>query len=496
MQFENLRQWQGTAETLTKELKRQINQLGLSIAPPEVRTIRLWRSKQLFSQPKREKFGFRQILEGLAIALLLKKGWTLAAIGQVLPTFPDLELEQQILAESENQDPTWVSVMEKTILPIGHREAIDRAEDAIVLLAQGILKQYKQVLNKETVRQDDRMPAELYNAMCKLGRLYIEEGLPDEAACIHTVLDRSRYSVKSNIWKLEVFRQPNFRFSDAMLIEPELRVPTSECAEIAYSNGGFGEDNVIEYRLYQRLKQSTEQLGARKKHKAYTALRELVARKSLIRERELWDYLDDHELNALQGMIIETFFDPVPDIWLINGQAHRCAYCNTLMRPDPDDKRFPEGRCPIRQCNGRYQPKVAETIDPAQDRLLIAKPQILAYWTGPGIDELEIFDAARNQGLTAELYPESDLCDVSIDHRFIGIDAKSYQSPVSLALRLNRSIGGLIHYRRRIIAISDRLIEDNPSYLSTLRSTLDKKGNPSTLKILPVSSVISGLGEL
>jgi hypothetical protein len=101
-----------------------------------------------------------------------------------------------------------------------------------------------------------------------------------------------------------------------------------------------------------------------------------------------------------------------------------------------------------------------------------------------------IFDTARNHGLNAELYPESDLCDVGINNRNIGIDAKSYSSPVSLALRLNRSIGGLIYYRRRIIAVSDHLIEDNPYYLSTLHSTLDKKGDPATLEILSVSEII------
>lgn len=496
MQFEDLRQWQGTAEALSKEIKRQIDRLGLAVEPPKLRTVRLWRSKKLLSQPKGKQFGVRQIMEGLATALLLKKGWTLAAIGQVLPKFPDAAMEQQILAEAENNDPTWMPALDKTLpLPTGHRQIIDRAEDAIVLLAQGVLKQYARVLKQYTVRQDDKMPTELYKAMCKLGRLYIEQGLPDEAACIHTVLERSRYSFNSDVWKLEVFRQPDFRFSDVVLIEQDLRVPTSDCVEVALANGGFGEDNVIEHRLYQRLRESTEQLGSRRKHKAYRALRELVGRHSLIGERQLWDYLEENDLTPLQQMIIETFFDPIPDIWLIGGLAHRCAYCNTLMHPHPDSKRFPEGRCPIHQCNSRYQAKVSEKLDPS-NRLLIAKPQILTYWTGPGIDELEIFDAAQKQGLTTELYPESDLCDISINNRSIGIDAKSYRSPVSLALRLNRSIGGLIHYSRRIIAISDRLIEDNPSYLSTLRSTLDKKGDPATLDILSVSSTIELLGDI
>lgn len=497
MQFDRIRRWSGSAQALTEEIRYQLGLLNISIEPPALRTIRLWRSKKLLSQPKGEKFKFRQILEGLATTLLLKRGWTLLAIGQVLPNLSEADIERQILAESENRDPNWSeAIAQSSTFATSLRRATDIAEDAVVLLAQGVLKQYTRVLNQEIVRQDDSIPSELYRAMCKLGRLYIEEGLPDKAACVHTVLDHARHSFDSEIWQLKVFSQDDFRFSEVVLIDPDLYVPTSDCAEIAGANGGWGEDNVVEYRLYQRLKTYTEQLGVRRQHLGYTALRELAVRHSLIREKVLWDYLEDHQLTPLQEMIIDTFFDRVPESWLIEEKANRCAHCGTLMHPHPNHKQFQKGRCPIRQCNSCYQPKVSEELDPKQHRLLVAKPQILTYWTGPGIDELAIFDAAKKQGLKAELYPESDLCDVSLNDYAVGIDAKSYISPVSLALRLNQSIGGLGYYRRRIIAISDQLIADNPSYLSTLRSTLSKKGDPVTLEILPVSAVLKLLKEV
>ncbi len=72
--FEVLRQWQGTAEILTEQVNHQIKELKLSVEFLTVRTVRLWRAKEIFSQPKKQKFGFRQILEGLATVLLLKKG--------------------------------------------------------------------------------------------------------------------------------------------------------------------------------------------------------------------------------------------------------------------------------------------------------------------------------------------------------------------------------------------------------------------------------------
>jgi hypothetical protein len=127
--------------------------------------------------------------------------------------------------------------------------------------------------------------------------------------------------------------------------------------------------------------------------------------------------------------------------------------------------------------------------------LHVAKPQILLYWTGPGIDDLAIYDEANRSGIVAELYPECDLCDVAIGGRAIGIDAKSYSSPVSLALRLNRTIGGLTHYRRRIIAVGDELLDIDRDYIATVRSCLEKRGDPATLEILPVSKVIASVSR-
>ncbi|MEL7226118.1 MAG: hypothetical protein AAGL17_15040, partial [Cyanobacteria bacterium J06576_12] len=190
MQFDRVRQWSGSAKALTEEIQYQLGLLTISIEPPALRTVRLWRSKKILSQPKGKKFGFRQILEGLATALLLKRGWTLSAIGEVLTHFSDGDIERQILAESENRDPNWsAAIAQNHSFSANPRKMTDIAEDAVVLLAQGILKQYTRVLNQEIIRQDDSIPSELYRAMCKLGRLYIEEGSPDQAACIHPVLD-------------------------------------------------------------------------------------------------------------------------------------------------------------------------------------------------------------------------------------------------------------------------------------------------------------------
>jgi hypothetical protein len=365
--------------------------------------------------------------------------------------------------------------------------------DAVVLLAQGILRQYERVLGgREIVRQDDRLPPELQAAMCKLGRLYIEEGMPDRAACIHDVLERARHALGSHAWELGLFTASEFPFRNAVLIDPELRVPTVDCVSIARISGGVGEDNVIEHRLHATLRDAVERLGPAR-DRAYTAIRELLGRRSLIGELELARWVGEQKLTPVHG-IFDELFERVADAWLIGGRANRCADCGTLLRPHPDLTAFPDGHCPLRTCTPvRY--RAAERLDPAADRLLVARPQVLTYWTAPAVDELRIYDAAVAAGLPATLYPASDECDVAVELEGVrvGIDAKAYASPVTLALTLNRGIGGLVNYRTRIIAVSDGVIARDPGYVQTLLSCLDRNGDAATLRIRAVSAVVNML---
>ena len=498
MSLDSLRSWRGTAETLATALKQAISTLGFRTAAPSVRTIRLWRSKRLITQSDQRGFGYRQILEGLAIATLLQKGWTFATIAEVLPLLADDAIEANLRGEADGSIVSWIARTDPSLKGAGpiraQSQRADASENAVILLAQGILREYERILNREWVRQDDGLPRELQAAMSRLGRLYIEEGHEDRAACIHDVLARSRFPLGGADWDLKALGGADFRFSDAVLIDPEFRVPTRDCTTIADIAGGFGEDNLLEFRFHNRLRESAERLG-RERDSAYTAIRELIGRRSLLTERELAVWLVERRLTPLQQSILDYFFQPVSELWHIGGAAHRCFYCGTLMRPHADRARFPEGRCPLRQCNGKRPPRVGDRLDPLAG-LHVAKPQILLYWTGPAIDDLAIFDAASRTGLSPELYPECDLCDVAINGRMIGIDAKSYSSPVSLGLRLNKSIGGLIHYRRRIIAIGDELINIDPNYISTVLSTLDKRGDAATLEVLPVSEVLDSISEL
>lgn len=484
--------WSGTADDLVEEVARMVRGLGLAVKPPSVRTIRLWRTKRLLGREAGRRFKRRQILEALAAAVLFERGWSTTAIVDHFAEYADADLERTIREATTGVDAAPVV----TVRDGQRRGNNDAAEEAAILLAQGILLQYRRILpGREIIRQGDEVPPELQAAMCRLGRLYITEGSEDRAACVHDVLARARFPLGGPKWGLTAFQAEGFRFADAVLIEPDLKVPTADCASIAAIPGGFGEDNVVENRLHTRLRESAERLGSRR-HEAYSGIRELLARHSLVDERMLIDFLDERGLSLVLSIVVEEFYGHVPDAWLIRGRVHRCAHCRTLMRPHPDRRRYADGICPIRQCASKRAPEVGERLVPEAALLLVANSQVLTYWTGPGIDELAIYDEARQLGLDAELYPESDMCDISVGGRAIGIDAKSYSSPISLGLRLNRGIGGLINYRRRFIAVGDEMVATNPDYVATLRSALVSRGDPSTLEIMDVSSVIAMLREM
>jgi hypothetical protein len=168
----------------------------------------------------------------------------------------------------------------------------------------------------------EKLAYELYQAMCKLGRLYIENGQTDQAASVHQVLHLARFPLKHEQWNLAIFQQPEFSHRDVILIDSQMCVPTADCGEIARHYGGFGENNLIEHRLYEQLCQATEKLGTRRQHLAYTAIRELLGRFSLIGEHQLIVYLEAHDLTPLQRAILD-FFTSIPDIWLIKNLAHR-----------------------------------------------------------------------------------------------------------------------------------------------------------------------------
>jgi hypothetical protein len=178
--------------------------------------------------------------------------------------------------------------------------------------------------------------------------------------------------------------------------------------------------------------------------------------------------------------------DPPDTRHLIDDRLYLCRNCSTPLQAHGEG----HGRCTQRPCRKYRTPVPLPQPLEADPRLRVLAPHLMTYWHGPAIDELRVYDRAIDLGQPAYLYPYSDACDIAIGDD-IGIDVKSFSSPQLLGQALNRSIGGLSRYTRRIVAVSDSVASSSPGYLDRLRGALD--ANSQQLDIMRVSRLMREL---
>lgn len=478
-----LRGWRGSAQELADLLTEVVPDLGLLERPPNVRTLRYWRTSGVLGRSAGRGFSEREALEAVATLVFRSRGMSLDAVGETLGRRTDAELYELVREAARSAS----SVAES-----GSGEIGVFAEAAVVLLAQGVISQHEAVRAGEIVRQGDAVPEELREAMRRLGRLYIEQGDEDKAASVHGVLDRCRLPLRR--WGIAAFDGEEFGYADSVLIDPDLRVPTVECEDLARSlgQGSWGTENVVERQLHRKLRDALDPLGERA-DRAYTSVRAFLGSRSLATLDELYGYCDEQGLPLrLSELLAREFYGRVQEAWTVGGYARRCAHCGTLLRPLESARRRPSFRCPLPACRATNDTEVGDRL--AADGAMVCGPEILTYWVNPAVDELRVYRAALRAGIPCELYPDGDLCDVAIgDH--IGVDVKAYASPVTLAMKLNRSVGGLARYPRRVLAVPDYVVGRRPGYLEVLEDSL--AGDAATsLEVMAVSGVLGLIEEV
>ncbi|MGH2485771.1 MAG: hypothetical protein ACRDHE_07150, partial [Ktedonobacterales bacterium] len=164
------------------------------------------------------------------------------------------------------------------------------AHVTLQLLAKGILEQYRRVtLGAIVGHANDRRtgientPASIRQASARLGRLYFEEGREDPIASIHRLLVLATSPLHE--WAPEaVWALPDS--ADAVLIDPDYRVPSEDCEVIAQQAEGINLDDLIENRIHGELSQTLAKLGI-DADAAYTSIREFIGRHPLATKREL-----------------------------------------------------------------------------------------------------------------------------------------------------------------------------------------------------------------
>lgn len=333
----------------------------------------------------------------------------------------------------------------------------------IPVLARGLIEIHERASAEgKVVQQDASMPVRLRQALTMISGMCLYAGVEDLGASLHITMDLACKPLGQ--WGLPQFKPP-FRYSDVVLIYRDSGIPTPDCRELAHIGGSATAAQ--EEIHHEALRAAVNTFPVRQRDVTYAAIREFVVRNPAA------SYADREAFVMENGLIpaartIASFYRPMPQGALFDGTARLCGHCRSLLWPHRDNRLFPDGQCRVRQCRAAHpQPLRGDKItSPSEWRL--ATPATLAFWVGPGLDEIRIFDALRAAGRIAALYPYSDAADVGIDGAAVGVDVKAYVSPVLLASRLSRSIGRLAMFRRRILAIPDDKLSDNPHYLQQL----------------------------
>ena len=451
--------------------------------PPRTRsTVTGYRSQKIISPAQGKSFLWLHLVQFCAARYLIENDWKrnkVAAWMQEQDGHSILEAIENIVnhATSVGISPT------PAVKPA--EDLLSRAYLNVRLLAAGIVGQYQNVKRGVPLIQDNTLDPQLSRAMMGLASLYILEGKEDLAGSVHELLARCTHQLHDAVWGLDSFSSMEFPYNTLRLIDPDARLPTLDCVELASQTRS--ELDLREQLAFDALRSASDQFVERAAD-AYSLLRSYVVEHPITTLDELRAFERDNDLQPARAFLLSCY-DPVLPHHLSFGQLHACPCCGTPMARARLEKHV---ACRVSQCSEFDRPISAGVIKLLHDNLRIAKPHILTYWVAPGIDEIAIFKKAYACGLNPIIYPDRDACDVSLDGGNTGIDVKSASSPFLLAEMLTRSLHGLEYYDERIIAVNDQCVARFPGYLDLLQREYRGK---SKVRFMLVSSLLTQLEE-
>lgn len=472
------------AEQASSTIAALAPMLGIGGDLPDVRTLRLWRTKRLMSIDGRH-FTRKNILEVLVWRKLQQRDG----------------LSQQAAAQRARSldEPRLLLLLQDT----GNLPPPSIGPDPLItlqLLASGIVTLYSRVGKGAIVGHTDshvtgieNTPVTLRQAMARLGHHYFAEEHEDRASSVHQLLNMCKRPL--NEWAPQALATLE-EYSGVVLVDPDYLdapVPSEACETIAETAAGARHvSDLIERQLHEHLREAIQQLSEADAERAYTRIREYVARHPLTSAGELGDlHHDDDVPYAAITFLYKHVYVPVHAWDSRDGrEVYQCRYCSGLIAAQQGN--WEKAACCLAGCREEHPTAENRRLPLAES--YIARPEILKFWVDPARDELRIYDALRKMpGLRERviLYPHADRCDVSVADQ-AGVDVKDYRDPVILAQRLNRSSLGVFLYSDAILAIANR------RYTRTYQEQLEERLTPdrkSRLKIMSVNQTIKYLKD-
>jgi hypothetical protein len=485
-----------TAEEVALLIAKLAPTIGVSGDPPDVRTLRLWRTKQLVTIDGR-RFTKRNILEVLAMLSLQQQGWTQQAAAKQARSSEETHLLHILQLEQAGASD------------VPHLSSGPDPFVTLQWLASAILTLYNSVrqgaivghTHKDKTGGFDGIPPSLRKAQALLGSHYFYEGEEDRAASVHQLLYQCTSPLHTWAPRALVNLQAG-RYREAILIDATYHgdpVPSEDCETIAETMGGAKSlSDLIEHRLHERLRETLKDIGTVNPagaDQAYTTIREFVGRHPLASRHELDNFSYQHpELPDQAIMFVRSLYVPVHAWDARNGrQVRRCPYCHGLITAQQGD--WQSASCCLAGCRDDHPTSPAEDdaeLLPLADSR-IARPEVLKFWIDPAREELRLYDALLKASYMHErdvqLYPQSDKCDVALDVE-AGVDVKDYHDAYLLAHRINSTHLGVFEYPDAILAIAKRRWKDTYKAQLLEHLSADRK---SRLKIMSVTDAISYL---
>lgn len=473
----SLRSWDGSLDDLVsttgKLLSMQSEWRGTPLRPPSRPLVVNYRSIGLVSPAVRKRYQWRHLVQLTVGCILVQVGHPRSAVAkrfqalgsdEVLSLLDANEPMAQPVTPTPQIDPQWVE---------------RAAHEFVLMLAAGLVAQFKLAHAGQPLAHGPGLTPWLVGAMRRLAGLHVSFGQPVQHDGAHTLIAQARRPLRSVDWGLAIFDGPSFRFNGVRLLDSVTSMPTLDCIDIAQQI--VSELDMKEQQAFDDLNAVCDQFGSRA-DEVYSALREYIVRHPVTHAGEFRRYLEARSMQLAMPFLASSYA-PVQPHHLVRGTFHRCPSCATPMSECSIKGHV---ACAMRQCKSFDAPVPATGVQLATTpETLVAKPHILMYWCGPGLDEVSLYDTAIGASIPAVLYPARDKCDLSTDGDRVGIDVKSHANPFVLATTLNRSIGGLELFSKKIIAVNDQAISRFPDYLDIARRECER----SDVEITSVSAL-------
>ncbi|HEX2831079.1 MAG TPA: hypothetical protein VHP37_32390 [Burkholderiales bacterium] len=321
------------------------------------------------------------------------------------------------------------------------------------------------VLERRGISGLDRTPgttsgltSEDRRAMALVSRARLSQGQSDIGSEIHELLWHCTQALGGWLSLPDIYSE---QLSQIVLLDAEEGVPTREADELARNFGGVSAG--LEEMIFGRFKELLLTKNSRATaEEHYTLVREFVVRNPITTSEKLNELT--RRLHVSVGQFLtQTFYEPVPEHWLIGEDVQLCAHCGNSMGHG-----VAALKCRTNACSETHAELPGARIHGS--KALRLGRGLRQYWQEPGVDEISLFDALKQASHNPALYPSMDRVDIEVGD--VGMDLKAYASPELLAARISRSAGGLLYYRKKWLVIPDRLTKRVPAYMDRLKARL------------------------